>query len=33
VIRSIVGTRKTIAFVGLVVVMATVAGMVYGMLG
>jgi uncharacterized membrane protein YraQ (UPF0718 family) len=32
VIRSIMGTRKTIVFVSLVVVMATVSGMVYGAL-
>jgi len=30
VIRSILGTKKTVVFVGLVVVMATVAGMAYG---
>jgi len=30
VIRSIMGTRKTIVFVSLVVVMATVSGMIYG---
>jgi uncharacterized membrane protein YraQ (UPF0718 family) len=30
VIRSIMGTRKTIAFVGLVIVMATVSGWIYG---
>ncbi|MBN1886314.1 MAG: permease [Candidatus Krumholzibacteriota bacterium] len=30
VIRSVIGTRKTLAFVALVVVMATVAGIVYG---
>jgi len=32
VIRSIMGTRKTIVFVSLVVVMATVSGMIYGAL-
>jgi uncharacterized membrane protein YraQ (UPF0718 family) len=32
VIRSIMGTRKTIAFVTLVVVMATLSGMIYGAL-
>ena len=32
VIRSIMGTKKTLVFVGLTVVMATVTGMVYGML-
>ncbi len=30
VIRSVMGTQKTLAFVGLTVVMATAAGMVYG---
>ena len=30
VIRSIMGTKKTLVFVGLVVVMATVSGMLYG---
>jgi uncharacterized membrane protein YraQ (UPF0718 family) len=30
VIRSIMGTRKTVAFVGLVVVMATISGLLYG---
>ena len=30
VIRSVIGTRKTLAFVALVVVMATIAGIVYG---
>ena len=30
VIRSIMGTRKTVVFVLLVVVMATVSGMVFG---
>jgi len=30
VIRSIMGTRKTIVFVSLVIVMATISGMVYG---
>lgn len=30
VIRSIMGTRKTVVFVALVVVMATIAGVVYG---
>jgi len=32
VIRSVMGTRKTITFVSLVVVMATMSGMVYGTL-
>jgi hypothetical protein len=32
VIRSIIGTRKTLAFLGLVVVMATAAGMIFGAL-
>lgn len=31
VIRSVVGTKKTVVFVSLVVVMATVTGMVFGM--
>jgi len=30
VIRSVLGTKKTVAFVGLVVVMATISGMVFG---
>jgi hypothetical protein len=30
VIRSVMGTRKTIVFVTLVIVMATVSGMIYG---
>ena len=30
VIRSIIGTKKTVVFVGLVVVMATISGIVYG---
>ncbi len=30
VIRSVMGTRKTVVFVALVVVMATVSGMIYG---
>jgi len=32
VIRSLIGTRKTLAFLGLVVVMATTAGMIFGAL-
>jgi len=32
VIRSVMGTRKTVVFVCLVVVMATAAGMIYGAL-
>jgi hypothetical protein len=32
VIRSIMGTRKTVAFVTIVVVMATVTGLIYGAL-
>ena len=32
VIRSVVGTRKMLVYVGLVVVMSTIAGMVYGYL-
>jgi uncharacterized membrane protein YraQ (UPF0718 family) len=30
VIRSVIGTKKTVAFVSLVVVMATIAGLIYG---
>ncbi len=30
VIRSIMGTRKTVVFVSLVVVMATITGMIFG---
>ena len=30
VIRSVMGTRKTVVFVSLVVVMATISGMVFG---
>jgi uncharacterized membrane protein YraQ (UPF0718 family) len=30
VIRSIMGTKKTLAFIALVVVMATVSGMIFG---
>jgi hypothetical protein len=30
VIRGVIGTTKTLAFVGLVVVMSTVSGFVYG---
>jgi uncharacterized membrane protein YraQ (UPF0718 family) len=30
VIRSVIGTRKTLTFVGLVVLMSTLAGLVYG---
>lgn len=32
VIRSVLGTKKTVAFVTLVVVMATIAGLIYGMI-
>jgi len=32
VIRSVLGTKKTIVFVSLVIVMATISGMVYGTL-
>jgi hypothetical protein len=32
VIRSVMGTRKTICFVGLVIVMATLSGIIYGSL-
>jgi hypothetical protein len=30
VIRSVLGTRKTIVFVSLVVVMATISGLIFG---
>lgn len=30
VIRSILGTKKTLAYIGLVVIMATITGMIYG---
>ena len=30
VIRSVMGTRKTMVFIGLVVVLSTVAGLLYG---
>jgi uncharacterized membrane protein YraQ (UPF0718 family) len=30
VIRSVLGTKKTVAFVTLVVVMATISGLVFG---
>jgi uncharacterized membrane protein YraQ (UPF0718 family) len=30
VIRSVLGTKKTVAFIGLVVVMATVSGLIFG---
>ena len=30
VIRSVLGTRKTMVFISLVVVMATISGMIYG---
>jgi hypothetical protein len=32
VLRSMMGTKKTLTFLGLVVVMATAAGMLYGAL-
>ena len=32
VIRSIIGTKKTLVFVALVVIMATITGMLYGAL-
>ncbi len=32
VIRSVMGTRKTVVFVSLVVVMATISGIAYGAL-
>lgn len=30
VIRSVLGTRKTVVFVGLVIVMATLSGVIFG---
>jgi uncharacterized membrane protein YraQ (UPF0718 family) len=30
VIRSVMGTKKTVAYVSLVVVMATISGLIYG---
>ncbi len=33
VIRSVIGTQKTIIFVGLVIIMATLSGIIYGGLG
>jgi uncharacterized membrane protein YraQ (UPF0718 family) len=30
VIRSVMGTKKTVAFVALVVIMATISGMIFG---
>jgi uncharacterized membrane protein YraQ (UPF0718 family) len=30
VIRSVLGTKKTVAFVTLVVIMATISGMIFG---
>jgi uncharacterized membrane protein YraQ (UPF0718 family) len=30
VIRSVIGTKKTVAFVGLVIIMSTLCGMIYG---
>jgi len=32
VIRQVMGTKKTVVFVALVVVMATITGMIYGSL-
>ena len=32
VIRSVMGTEKTVVFVSLVIVMATISGMVFGLL-
>jgi uncharacterized membrane protein YraQ (UPF0718 family) len=32
VIRSIIGTKKTLVYVALVVIMATVSGLIYGAL-
>ena len=31
VIRSVMGTKKTVAFVALVVIMATISGMIFGL--
>lgn len=33
VIRSIIGTKKTVVFVALVVVMATISGVLFGLVG
>jgi hypothetical protein len=30
VIRSIIGTKKALTYIGLVVIMATITGMIYG---
>jgi len=30
VIRSVIGTQKTVVYVSLVVVMATISGLIYG---
>lgn len=30
VIRSVLGTKKTMVFIGLVIVLSTVAGLIYG---
>jgi hypothetical protein len=30
VIRSVIGTKKTVVYISLVVVMSTVSGMIYG---
>jgi len=30
VIRSVIGTKKTVVFVSLVIVMATISGMIFG---
>jgi len=32
VIRSVIGTKKTVVYVSLVVVMATISGLIYGMI-
>jgi uncharacterized protein len=32
VIRSVMGTKKTVVFVGLVVVLATASGMLFGVM-
>jgi len=33
VIRSVMGTKKTLVFTGIVVIMATLTGLIYGALG
>jgi len=32
VIRSVIGTKKTAVYVGLVIIMATISGLIYGTL-